>query len=89
MPQPATMTLVVTNQKLSPMEHTQLGRQVHASLARAIQPFHTPFDGDTLFTATTNEVENADLPSTALGAVASELVERARKNAGMNGKDLD
>jgi len=26
---------------------------------------------------------------TRIGAVASELVERARKNAGMDGKDLD
>jgi L-aminopeptidase/D-esterase-like protein len=68
-----TLTLVVTNQKISGSEQTQLGRQVHASLARALQPFHTPFDGDTLFTATTSEVENPSLSPMALGAVASEL----------------
>ncbi len=68
-----TLTLVVTNQKMSAAQQAQLGRQVHASLARALQPFHTPFDGDTLFTATTLDVENPSLSPMVLGAVASEL----------------
>jgi L-aminopeptidase/D-esterase-like protein len=66
-----TLTLVVTNQK--GLRLNQLGRQVHTSMARAIQPFHTEFDGDVLYTVTTNEIENPDLSTTALGALASEL----------------
>lgn len=38
-------TILITNQKLTQQELTQLGRQVHASMARAIQPFHTLFMG--------------------------------------------
>ncbi|MCP4417764.1 MAG: P1 family peptidase [Chloroflexi bacterium] len=68
-----TPTIVITNQKLNQWELTQLGRQVHASMARAIQPFHTPFDGDVLYTVTTNEVENPALNSLALGVLAAEV----------------
>jgi 6-aminohexanoate-oligomer endohydrolase len=68
-----TLTLVVTNQRLSRRELRQLGVQVHASLARAIQPFHALVDGDVLYTVSTGAVENDDLPSLSLGLVASEL----------------
>lgn len=69
-----TLTLVVTNQKWTQGELNQIGRQVHASMARAIQPFHTMRDGDVLFTATTGEVENSPLKSTSdFGLIASEL----------------
>jgi len=68
-----TLTLVLTNQKLDNRSLTQLARQVHSSMARAIQPFHTIRDGDILYASTTNEVENPGLNETALGILASEL----------------
>src|SRR5881396_2002422 len=68
-----TLTVVVTNQKLNARLLRTLGRQVHASMARAIQPFHTRVDGDVLFTVSTNEVEHPALESIGLGIVASEL----------------
>ena len=68
-----TLTLVITNQRLTRRELKQLGVQVHASLARAIQPFHALVDGDVLYTVSTREVENDDLPSLSLGLLASEL----------------
>jgi L-aminopeptidase/D-esterase-like protein len=69
-----TLTLVATNQKWSSRELVQIGRQVHASMARAIQPFHTLQDGDVLLAATTGEVDNAALKSaTDFGLIASEL----------------
>lgn len=77
-----TLTAVVTNQKIDPYALRQLARQVHTSMARAIQPFHTPFDGDVLFAATTAEVDEpvAREPS-VLGALASETVWDAVLNA--------
>ena len=51
----------------------QLARQVHSSLARAIQPFHGPNDGDVLYAVTTDEVNDRALDPTTLGVVASEL----------------
>ena len=68
-----TLTVVATNQKLDRELLRQLGRQTHASMARAIHPFHALTDGDVLFAATTNEVENEALDSVALGVLTSEL----------------
>jgi 6-aminohexanoate-oligomer endohydrolase len=67
-----TLTVVVTNQRLDARLLRTLGRQVHASMARAIQPFHALTDGDVLFAVSTNEVEEG-LESVELGVVASEL----------------
>jgi 6-aminohexanoate-oligomer endohydrolase len=52
----------------------QFAKQVHTSMARAIQPFQTIFDGDTFYAVTTNEVENQLLNEVALGVLASETV---------------
>jgi L-aminopeptidase/D-esterase-like protein len=73
-----TLTLVVTNQEFGGYfeirwQLRQLARQVHSSMARAIQPFHSFGDGDVLFAVTTDEVENKALNLTDLGVLASEL----------------
>jgi L-aminopeptidase/D-esterase-like protein len=68
-----TLTALVTNQRLGPRELLQLARQVHASMARAIQPFHTVDDGDVLFAVSTYESVQMPLPLWELGVRASEL----------------
>ncbi|GAA4200016.1 P1 family peptidase [Streptosporangium oxazolinicum] len=67
-----TISALVTNVKLSDYSLRQLGLQVHSSMHRGIQPFHTEADGDTLFTLTTDEVELTGLSNTGLGTIASE-----------------
>jgi len=73
LPGNTTLTVVVTNVVLGQRELTTLARQVHASMARAIHPFHALVDGDVLYAVTTNEVESRQLESIGLGIVASEL----------------
>jgi len=73
LPGNTTLTVVVTNQTLDRRVLQQLGRQVHASLARAIQPFHALVDGDVLYAVSTGEVDDPALDSIGLGVVASEL----------------
>ena len=69
-----TLTVLVTNLQLDARELRTLGRQVHVSMARAIQPFHALEDGDVLFACSTGEVESdALLDTTSLGVVASEV----------------
>lgn len=68
-----TLTVVATDLRLGARELRQLGRQVHTSMARAIQPFHALEDGDVLFACSTNAVDEASLPPSILGAIASEL----------------
>jgi 6-aminohexanoate-oligomer endohydrolase len=67
-----TLTLVVTNQQLERRALQQLGRQVHASMSRAIQPFHTVADGDILYAVSTGEVESEALDPVTLAVIASE-----------------
>ena len=69
-----TLTVIITNQRLGRPALTQFARQVHTSMARVIQPFHTIFDGDVLYAVTTDEVDNPDLDEVGLGAEASEAV---------------
>jgi L-aminopeptidase/D-esterase-like protein len=68
-----TLSVLVTNVRLTDRELAQLGRQVHSSMHRGIQPFHTEADGDVLFTMTTDEVDLAGVRPAGLGALASEI----------------
>ncbi len=68
-----TVSLIVTNQKLDTASLQRLAVQVHTSMARAIQPFSTSEDGDTLFAASTQEVDGEFRPVT-LTTVASEVM---------------
>jgi L-aminopeptidase/D-esterase-like protein len=76
-PEPArentTLTVVVTNQTLAERELRQLARLVHASMTRAIRPFHAFHDGDILYAVSTGGVEEGELDVTALGVLTSEL----------------
>lgn len=73
-PANTTVSLVVTNQPLTPVELKRLAVQVHTSMARAIQPFTTMFDGDVLYAVSTAELDEAVLSVPDLGAVASEVM---------------
>jgi 6-aminohexanoate-oligomer endohydrolase len=67
-----TLTVLVTNRKLDGFDLRQLARQVHASMARAIDPFHLPTDGHVFFGVATDETNHGPrLPE--LGVRASEL----------------
>jgi 6-aminohexanoate-oligomer endohydrolase len=69
-----TLSVIVTNQQLPRRDLEQWGKQVHSSMSRAIYPFHTLMDGDTLFAVTTNEVTNESLDPATLGVVTAELM---------------
>jgi len=73
-----TLSLVVTNRKLTTPELKRLAIQVHTSMGRAIQPFSTQFDGDTLYAVSTGEIDApADvdgLSAVDVNVVASELM---------------
>lgn len=78
-----TIGALITNVRLSDIELRQMCLQVHSSMHRGIQPFHSSMDGDTLFTLTTDEVAlppaapevgRLSVSSTGLGAIASEVM---------------
>ncbi|HYU81796.1 MAG TPA: P1 family peptidase [Candidatus Polarisedimenticolia bacterium] len=69
-----TLSLVVTNQKLDRLQLQSIGRQVHTSMARGIQPFHARWDGDVNYMVSTQEVANAELDEVTLGELASDAM---------------
>jgi L-aminopeptidase/D-esterase-like protein len=71
--QNTTVTAVITNKRMTPLALTQMARQVHASMARAIQPFHTGRDGDVLFALSTEVMDENAMDDLALSEIASDL----------------
>ena len=69
-----TISLIVTNQKLDYAALQRLAIQVHTAMARAIQPFSTADDGDTLFAASTQEVDSHDVSPQALATLGGEVM---------------
>jgi ABC-type oligopeptide transport system ATPase subunit/L-aminopeptidase/D-esterase-like protein len=76
-----TVTALVINRKMDRAALTQLARQVHASMARAIHPFHTMNDGDVLFALSTGAVEADALDDVLLGELACDVAWDAVVNA--------
>jgi L-aminopeptidase/D-esterase-like protein len=56
-PMHTTLVVVATNAKLSKERANLLARAAHEGISGAIQPAHTMWDGDTVFTLATGEVE--------------------------------
>jgi len=69
-----TLSLVVTNQKLDQLQLRSVGRQVHASMARGIHPFHARWDGDVNYMVSTQEIANDNLDEVTLGELASDAM---------------
>lgn len=66
--------VVLTNASFSKAELSRLARMAHDGLARAVDPVHTPWDGDTLF-AVSLGAYHADLGR--VGTIAAQAVSMA------------
>jgi L-aminopeptidase/D-esterase-like protein len=69
-----TISLIVTNRKLPWSGLQRLATQVHTSMARAIQPFSTYDDGDTLYAVSTEEIEGTNPSLIDLDTIAGEVM---------------
>jgi L-aminopeptidase/D-esterase-like protein len=56
-PTNTTLVVVATNAKLSKERANLLARAAHDGISGTIQPAHTMWDGDTVFTLATGQVE--------------------------------
>ena len=80
-----TLGVVATNARLTKAEATTLAQMAHDGFARAINPVHTPYDGDTIFALATGTHQPAGAPQTVLlqiGALAAEVMAEAIVRAG-------
>jgi len=85
--QNTTIGVVATNARFDKTQMTKIAEMAHDGMARAINPTHTPNDGDTLFALSTGTTGvNANL--TAIGALAAEAVSEAILRAVTKAKSL-
>jgi L-aminopeptidase/D-esterase-like protein len=71
-----TIGIVATNAALDRIQVTKIAQMAQDGMARAINPVHTLWDGDTLFAAATHTTKVA-VNHSAIGAVAAEVLARA------------
>ena len=95
--QNTTIGVVATNGALSKAEANKVAQMAHDGLARAIQPVHTPADGDTLFAVATGKLKLASGsarsflgsgPQGIVGALAAEVVAAAVVSAILHAKGI-
>lgn len=73
-----TITAVITNIKFDRLELKRLAIMAHTSMAKVIDPFHTPADGDVLFAVSTRETDKPENFSVSTaGVLASDLLHTA------------
>jgi L-aminopeptidase/D-esterase-like protein len=78
--------VIATNGKLSKAHINKVAQMAHDGIARAVNPSHTMYDGDTIFALATGEVE-AD--ATVVGAFAAEVMAQAIRNGIRAATSLD
>ncbi|MDQ7027322.1 MAG: P1 family peptidase [Anaerolineae bacterium] len=78
--------IVATNAKLTKSQVNKVAQMAHDGIARAVNPAHTMFDGDTIFALASGEIE-AD--TTAIGAFAAEAMAQAIRNGIRHATSLD
>jgi L-aminopeptidase/D-esterase-like protein len=85
--QSTTIGVVATNARFDKAQMTKIAEMGHDGMARAINPAHTPSDGDTLFALSTGESRIAPNLA-AIGALAAEAVSEAILRAVMKAQSL-
>jgi L-aminopeptidase/D-esterase-like protein len=83
--QNTTIGVVATNARFDKTQMTKIAEMAHDGMARAINPTHTPSDGDALFALSTG-TSTASPNLTAIGALAAEAVSEAILRAVMKAK---
>ncbi|MEO0562625.1 MAG: P1 family peptidase [Chloroflexota bacterium] len=77
--------IVATNAKLNKEQANKIAQMAHNGLARAVNPAHTMYDGDTIFTMATGEID-ADV--NVVGAFGAEVMADAIRDAVRSASDL-
>jgi len=70
-----TIGVVATDAVLTKAQASKVAQMAHDGLARAINPVHTAYDGDTIFALATGKSKPAN--TTLIGALAAEVVAQA------------
>jgi L-aminopeptidase/D-esterase-like protein len=69
-----TLGVVATNAPLTKTALTKMAMMANCGAARAIRPYHTTGDGDQMFAVSTATLKTSDVPLTALGSLAADII---------------
>lgn len=94
-----TIAVVATNVQLTKAQAKKIAEMAHDGIARAVRPVHTMFDGDTVFSLATGELDPAVLKQQAawgnmaanvnkVGAAAADALSRAIVHALLNAQTV-
>lgn len=72
-----TLAVVATNVTLEKTPLTKIAMMANCGAARAVRPYHTTGDGDSLFAVSTGRLQRPNLQLTVLGALAADVVAEA------------
>lgn len=77
-----TITILVTNADVSRTDLKRIAVMSHTAMAASIRPFHTPWDGDTLFVVSTKTHKlDSEMNVIDLGTIGGELLNQAVRSA--------
>lgn len=77
-----TITIVITNADISRTDLKRVSVMAHTAMAASIRPFHTPWDGDTLFVVSTKSHKlDPELNVIDIGTISGELLNQAIRSA--------
>ena len=79
-----TLAAIITNAKFSKAHLCKIASMAQDALARRIDPVHTMYDGDTVYTLSTDEIE-ADI--NVVGMLATQVLEIAIERAVITSKE--
>jgi L-aminopeptidase/D-esterase-like protein len=82
-----TLGVVATNVAFDKAKMTKIAQMAHDGLARAINPVHTPSDGDTIFALSTGALK-LNVNHGQIGAIAAEMISQAVVRAVMMAKSI-
>lgn len=83
-----TLAAVATNVDFNKTQLTKIAMMANCGASRAIRPYHTTGDGDQLFAISTNRLK-IDVPLSAIGALAGEVVAEAIGRAIMAARSIE
>ncbi len=82
-----TLGVIATNAKLNKDQATKIAQMAQDGFARAINPSHTPVDGDTIFAIGTGTT-TAHAETWAIGALAADVMAMAVVRAIMQAESI-
>lgn len=83
-----TIGVIATNAPFDKAQLRKIAQLAHDGYARAINPIHTMYDGDTIFALSTGKVGAAAADVTVIGTIAAEVMAHAVARAVIHAESL-